>query len=179
MEQLATLWGPASPLFWVRAVWAVVVFFIMFWSADVGRRAVRRALERTRSHPNATVFVARVTELGILVLGVVLALAILGIDLPALTALVGLLTIALSLSLQDIVRGLLAGLYLLIERPFDVGDTVDVGGQLGIIEDVRMRTTVLRNTSGDTVIVPNLIMFTSTIVKKRVDRNTSTQVDKG
>src|SRR5512142_3431915 len=108
MDQIAALWGPASPLFWVRAVWAVVIFFIMFWSADVGRRAVRRALGRTRAHPNATLFVSRVTQLGILALGVIFALAILGIDLPALTALVGLLTIALSLSLQDIVRSLLA-----------------------------------------------------------------------
>lgn len=167
MEQIFTLWGPASPLFWVRAVWAVVVFFIMFWSADAGRRGARRALGRTRAHPNAILFVSRVAQLGILILGVIFVLAILGIDLPALTALVGLLTIALSLSLQDIVRGLLAGLYLLIERPFDVGDLVDVGGQQGIIEDVGMRTTLLRNASGDGVIVPNLVMFTSTIVKKK------------
>ena len=114
------------------------------------------------------VFVARVAQLGILTLGVVLALAIIGVDLPALTALVGLLTIALSLSLQDIIRGLLAGLYLLIERPFQVGDTVDVGGQQGVIEDVTMRTTILRSTSGDRVIVPNLVMFTTTIVHRQI-----------
>jgi small-conductance mechanosensitive channel len=114
-----------------------------------------------------------VTQLGILILGVLLALAILGIDLPALTAFVGLITIALSLSLQDIARSLLAGLYLLIERPFDVGDTVDVGGQQGVIEDVSMRTTILRSSSGDRVIVPNLVMFTSVIVQKKLARNSA------
>ncbi len=168
MDQLFALWGPTSSMFWVRAVWASAIFLVMVWLADIGRRGSRRALGRTRAHLNAIIFVARVTQLGILALGVVLALAILGVDLPALTAFVGLATIALSVSLQDIVRGLLAGLYLLIERPFDVGDTVDVGGQQGVIEDVRVRTTILRNTAGDRVIIPNLVMLTSTIVQKQV-----------
>lgn len=171
MDQVFSLWGPASPLFWVRAVWALVILLMMLWSARVGRRGTQRALLRTRAHPNAALFVARVTQLAILSLGIVLALAILGIDLPALTALVGLATIALSVSLQDIVRGLLAGLYLLIERPFQVGDTVDVGGQQGVIQDVSMRTTVLRNSNGDRVIVPNLVMFTSTVVQKNTEKH--------
>ena len=168
LEHLISAWGPTSTMFWVRAAWAAALMMFMIWAAGMGRRGTRRALLRTRAHPNAVVFVARVAQLGILTLGVVLALAIIGVDLPALTALVGLLTIALSVSLQDIIRGLLAGLYLLIERPFQVGDTVDVGGQEGIIEDVTMRTTILRSASGDRVIVPNLVMFTTTIVHRQI-----------
>ena len=167
MEQLFSQWGPISSMFWVRAVWAVVILAIVVWSAGVGRRGAREALQRAHAHPNAMLFVARVTHLTILALGLVLALAVLGIDLPALTAFVGLTTIAISVSVQDIARGLLAGLYLLIERPFDVGDVVRVDGQEGVIEDVRIRTTLLRNSAGDRVIVPNLVMLTSTIVQKK------------
>ncbi|MBI4786906.1 MAG: mechanosensitive ion channel [Chloroflexi bacterium] len=166
MDQLFSLWGPISPLFWVRAVWAIVILLVMVWAAGVGRRGAREALQRAQAHPNAILFVARVTHLGLLALGILFALAVLGIDLPALTAFVGLTTIAISLSVQDIARGLIAGLYLLIERPFDVGDEVKVDGQQGIIEDVRIRTTLLRNAAGDRVIVPNLVMLTSTIVQK-------------
>ncbi len=166
MEEFFAHWGPTSPLFWARAVWAILFFGVTIWLAGVGRAGTRRTLQRAGAHPNAVIFLTQVTQLGILALGIVLALALLGIDLPALTALVGLTTIALSLSLQDIARSLLAGLYLLVERPFDVGDTVDVGGQQGVIEDVRIRTTILRNADGDRVIVPNLVMFTSTIVQK-------------
>ena len=136
-------------------------------------RGVQRALQRIPAHPNALLFAARIVQLSILALGIFLALAILGIDLPALTAFVGLITIALSLSVQDIARSLLAGLYLLIERPFEVGDTIDVGGQQGVIEDVSMRTTILRSATGDRVIVPNLVMFTSTIVQKNNRKETS------
>jgi small conductance mechanosensitive channel len=168
MEELFARWGPTSAMFWVRAIWAIVFFIGMAWLAGVGRSGTRRALLRARAHPNAIIFMTRVTHLGILALGILLALAVLGIDLPALTAFVGLATIALSVSFQDIARGLLAGLYLLIERPFDVGDTVDIGGQQGMIEDVRLRTTILRNENGDRVIVPNLVMFTSTIIQKNI-----------
>ena len=167
MEQVFSLWGPASPFFWVRATWAIVIFLVIAWFSGMAKQGTRNALQRARAQPNASLFLARVTQMGILTLGVLLALAILGIDLPALTAFVGLITIALSLSLQDIARSLLAGLYLLIERPFEVGDTVDVGGQQGVIEDVKMRTTILRNSAGDRLIVPNLVMFTSVITQKK------------
>lgn len=173
MEAFFSLWGPTSSMFWVRGIWAVAVLGVMVWSAGVGSRGVQRALQRIRAHPNALLFAARVVQLSILALGIFLALAILGIDLPALTAFVGLITIALSLSFQDIARSLLAGLYLLIERPFEVGDTIDVGGQQGVIEDVSMRTTILRSATGDRVIVPNLVMFTTTIVQKHNQKETS------
>lgn len=172
MDTLFSVWGPTSSMFWVRGVWSVAVLLVMVWSAGVARRGIQRALQRAQAHPNAILFAARVVQLSILTLGVILALAILGIDLPALTAFVGLITIALSLSFQDIARSLLAGLYLLIERPFEVGDTIDVGGQQGVIEDVSMRTTILRNATGDRVIVPNLVMFTSTIVQKHNQKET-------
>ncbi len=167
MDQIFSAWGPTSTMFWVRAVWALLIFLFMAWAAGVARRATRQALQRAGAHPNAILFLARVTQLGILGLGIFIALAILGIDFTALTAIRGFVTIALSLSLQDIARSLLAGLYLLIERPFQVGDVVDVGGQQGVIEDVKMRTTILRSATGDTVIVPNLLMFTSVIIQKK------------
>lgn len=167
MDQLVSNWGPTSPLFWVRAIWAVLVFLVIAWVAGMARTAVRRTLLRVRAHPNAILFVSRLTALGILTLGVLLVLALLGIDFTALTAILGFITIALSLSLQDIARSLLAGLYLLIERPFEVGDTVVVDGKEGVIEDVKMRTTILRTTAGDRVVVPNLVMFTSVIIQKK------------
>ncbi len=166
MDQLLSLWGPASAAFWVRAIWASVVFVALFGLANVGARGTRRTLERTGAHINATLFLTRITRLGIQVLGAVLALAILGVNFSALAALVGLVTVAVTLSLQDVLRSLLAGLYLLIERPFQVGDTIEVGGQQGVIEDVGMRTTTLRGEEGDRVIVPNLVLFTNVITQK-------------
>lgn len=166
VDQLFSLWGPTSPFFWVRAVWGLFAFLVVFWVASVARRGTVRALERTPAHRNTIIFATRLVQYSIIILGALLALGILGVPFAELAALFGLATVALTLSLQDIIRSLLAGLYLLVEHPFQVGDSIDVGGSQGVIEDVGMRTTVLRNPQGDRVIVPNLVLFTSIITQK-------------
>ncbi|MCL5951170.1 MAG: mechanosensitive ion channel family protein [Chloroflexi bacterium] len=178
MDQFISLWGPASPLFWVRVLWALVAFLIIAWIAGIAHQGTRRALERTRARQNMILFSARVAQLGILVLGAMVALGFIGVPFADLAALVGLATLALSVSLQDIIRNLLAGLYLLIEHPFEVGDKIDISGQLGVIEDVGMRTTILRDRDDNRVIVPNLVMFNSVITqKKQVAPETPTPQD--
>ncbi len=168
MEQFFAQWGPTSSMFWVRALWALVAWLLALWVANVARRGTTRAMLRAGTPPNARLFLERVAQLGVLIVGAILALGILGLDVTALTASLGLATIAISVSLQDILRSLLTGLYLLVEHPFQVGDMVEVAGQTGVIEDVGVRATILRNTNGDRVIIPNLTMFTSPIVQKNV-----------
>ncbi len=154
-------------MFSVRLLWALLAFLIIAWIADITRRGTRRTLERTRARLNMILFSARVAQLGVLVLGGMLALAIVGVPFTDMAALVGLATVALSVSLQDIIRNLLAGLYLLIEHPFELGDSIDISGQQGVIEDVGMRTTILRDKDGNRVIVPNLAMFNNVITQKK------------
>lgn len=167
MEQLFSQWGPASPLFWVRALWAISIFIGVAWIASLSRRGTQRSLQRIRAHPNAILFFGLVAQYGVVAFGLVITLAILGVELSALAAVLGFGTVALTLSLQDIARNFIAGLYLLIERPFQVGDTIEVGGQKGVIENVELRTTIMRNADGDRVIVPNTVMFTSVVIQKK------------
>ena len=166
MEQFFAQWGPTAALFWVRTLWALAIFLVFAWLALRGQRAIRQNLERARVHPSAILVLGLVARYAILILGTILALAILGIELSALASVVGLGTVALSLSLQDILRNFIAGIYLLIERPFQIGDLVEVNGLRGVITDVALRTTILRNPDGEHVIVPNLVMFTSVVVRR-------------
>ncbi len=168
MEQFFSQWGPVSSLFWVRALWAVSIFIVVTWMASQSRRGTQRSLQRAHAHPNAILFLGLVAQYGVIFLGLVLTLAVLGVELSALAAVLGFGTIALTLSLQDIARNFIAGLYLLIERPFQIGDTIEVEGQRGVIEDVEIRTTILRNADGDRVIVPNSVMFTSVVIQKKI-----------
>lgn len=169
MEQFFTLWGPASTLFWVRAIWALALFIVMAGLGNLVRRAAHNNLRRAHVHVNAIVFTGRIVQLAFLALGLVIFFAELGVDLSALAAIVGLVTVALSLSLQDITRSLIAGLYLLIERPFQVGDVIDVGGTQGTVEDVGLRTTLMRDQEGNRIIVPNNVLFTSVVTQKKAE----------
>jgi len=167
MEQFFAQWGPASASFWVRAVWAFAIFLIAFSLSDNIQRGAQKNLARAGAGPNSVLFFGRVAQTAALLVGGAIALAVLGVDLSALAAVLGFLAVAATLAVQDITRNIIAGWYLLIERPFQVGDTVCIENQEGVIEDVGARTTTLRNADGDRVIVPNQIMFTGVVTQKK------------
>jgi len=83
------------------------------------------------------------------------ALGTLGLDLGPLIAGAGVVGIALGFGAQNLVRDLLAGVSMLLEDQYGVGDVVDVGEARGVVEAVGLRTTRLRDVSGTVWHVPN------------------------
>lgn len=80
---------------------------------------------------------------------------------------VSVLTIAVSVAIQDILKDLVAGVYILVERPFHIGDqisTISTIPYVGRVEDVQIRATKLRLTSGEEVTIPNSYVFGNIIV---------------
>jgi small conductance mechanosensitive channel len=79
----------------------------------------------------------------------------LGIDLRALIAGAGLAGVALGFGAQSLVKDFLAGIFILIEDQYGVGDIVDVGDASGTVEEVTLRTTKIRDVCGTMWHVPN------------------------
>src|SRR5438132_5057362 len=86
-------------------------------------------------------------------------LGILGVNPAGLLAIAGSVGLAFSLAIQDILKNFFSGVYLLLERPFRVGDTIRVKDQLGVVENIGVRTTLLRTTDDVLVLVPNATVF--------------------
>ena len=78
-----------------------------------------------------------------------------GVDVASLVATSAVLTAILGLALQSTLTNLLAGILLHVDRSLGVGDWVQFGQRQGCITEIRWRSTVLRTTDGDTVIIPN------------------------
>lgn len=112
------------------------------------RERVQRA-QTIRGVLNTAVTVAVVLVAGTMVLRE------LGVDIAPLLASVGVLGIALGFGTQALVRDVVAGLFILIEDQFSVGDTVSAAGVTGTVERVTLRTTVLRDVDGTVHFVPN------------------------
>src|SRR5438067_833585 len=72
--------------------------------------------------------------------------------------------IVIGLSLQDILKNFFAGVWVLVERPFRIGDTIEVSGHTGVVEEIAFRTTQLRTMDGREVIVPNGSFMTESVV---------------
>ena len=102
----------------------------------------------------------------ILVLGFTIALETLGIHATALAAFGAALGVGIGFGLQDIAKNFLSGLILLVERPIEVGDRVDLGSVNGQVVEIRTRATVIRTNDDVHLIVPNS-RFISDMVTNR------------
>jgi small-conductance mechanosensitive channel len=149
----------------IRTLWVAVVVVIALVIARVVRSVTMRQLTRHRAHGNATTLLGNLAQLGVIVLGVLIVLAIYtqGAFGWILTSF-SVVGIVIGLSLQDILRNFFAGVWVLVERPFRIGDTIDVSGYSGLVEEITFRTTLLRTADGRQVIVPNGDFMTEPVV---------------
>ncbi|MBT3969616.1 MAG: mechanosensitive ion channel, partial [Actinobacteria bacterium] len=130
--------------------------------AVMGNRA-RRKLQRLaeqgdRSRQRALTLgaVLRGISTGVIyLLGMMIALGELGIDLGPLIAGAGIIGLAVGFGAQDLVANFIAGIFVIIEDQYGVGDWIDVGPASGTVERVTLRTTVLRDSHGTVWVIPN------------------------
>jgi small conductance mechanosensitive channel len=126
--------------------------------------AVRRVLARRSTQGHVDVVVARVARGIVLGVGVVVALAVAGVDVGSLVTSLGLVGLTLGFALRDVLSNSMAGVMLLMQRPFRIGDTIVVAGTEGVVTDVRVRDTVLSTPDGRLVFVPNITVFNGVVV---------------
>ncbi len=133
--------------------------------AILGQKLVYNLLAHV--HPVIQIFAARFTFIAILFSAILWILGVFNVNAATLATVLGSFGLALSLSAQDLFKNLVAGVYLLLERPFVVGDTITIGAYTGQVEVVDMRTITLRTTDGQLVIVPNTLVMSQIVVRKQ------------
>src|SRR2546428_10102944 len=148
-----------------RTFWALVVALITLLIARGVRTATMRMLARNRAQANVTFLLGNLSQLTIITVGVLAIVAIYTRDtfgwILTSFSVVGLV---IGLSLQDILKNFFAGVWVLVERPFRIGDMIEVAGHSGSVAEISFRTTQLRTADGREVIVPNGTFMTSAVV---------------
>jgi potassium-dependent mechanosensitive channel len=131
----------------VSIAWLVSRFVVFALEEDVYPR-----MALPRGVPYALSSLARH---GVLLAGLFLALATLGLDLTRLTVLVSAFGLGIGFGLQQVVNNFVSGLVLLFERPIQVGDGVQLGELIGEVTRIGIRASTIRTLDGAEVIVPN------------------------
>ncbi|MDQ6709373.1 MAG: mechanosensitive ion channel [Candidatus Dormibacteraeota bacterium] len=145
---------------------AIIVLVLCWFLARIVRRLVVREMRRVKADPQVVLLVSRLSFLAAVVIGVVAAFTIL-FGSPALVfGGFGFLALAFSLAFQDILKNFIAGIFLLLERPFRLGDEISVETHTGTVENIEMRTTTLRTSDGEQVLIPNSLLYTGTITNR-------------
>jgi len=145
----------AQAIVWVPTVAVALSLLVLFLVLSrVAHFGVLRVVERTRAHGPLGLLLASVARVSLLILGVITALGTLGVNITGIVAGLGLTGFALGFALKDSIANLLAGVLILLYRPFEVGDRIDVGGLAGNVVHVNLRYTELDN-EHERVLVPN------------------------
>ena len=126
-------------------------------------KAVRTAAGRQEHRENISLILSRLTRWAILVLGLTLAAEQIIPNVTSLLAGLGIAGFTLGFALQDVAKNFIAGLLILLQRPFEIGDMVTVSGFTGTILDISLRTTDMRTADGLFVTIPNGDVFVSSI----------------
>ena len=130
--------------------------------ARLGRRArgrlrrIHEQAERSRQRALTLGAVLRsITGAVVYLMAMMLALGEIGFDLAPLIAGAGIVGLAIGFGAQSLVADFIAGIFIVIEDQYGVGDYVDVGAASGTVERVSLRTTVLRDVEGVVWVIPN------------------------
>lgn len=142
------------------ALLRVVVTFSVAWLvARLARRHVEPRLAVRRYGRDGALLVGRLVSIAAYVIALVSVMNQLHVDWTGILTLLSAFTVAIGLSLQDVLKNFFSGILMLLERPFSVGDRVKVRDYEGEIQGIDVRTTLIRNRDGALVYVPNSIMF--------------------
>ncbi len=109
-------------------------------------------------------FIVVIVKRGVLVIGALLALASLGVNLGPILAVVGGASFVLAFALQSNLGNFASGIMLLLNKPFDVGDEVKVGGYWAYVDSISLASTKLKAFSGSIVTLPNNTVWGSDII---------------
>ena len=129
----------------------------------VGKILVK-ALEKSKLEKAAHVLIISLAKTALYILLGLTVVSTLGIDVTSIVALASVLTLALSLALQNMVSNIIGGFTILYTQPFHSGDYVEIAGQAGTVMEINMTYTMLSTPDNKMISIPNSAVVAAQIV---------------
>lgn len=148
----------------IDIIQAILILAIGYMICRWLRSAVRRVLNRSSADPSANSFVSEIIFFLSLAVVLIMALETVGVAPSTLVAAFGGLGLAIGLGLKDNVGNIASGIFILIFRPFKVGDYIQVGTHEGTVVDIRIMYTEISTLGNQMISIPNS-QLTNSIIK--------------
>lgn len=158
---LASLSGS---LFFKKLMGTVLILVIGVLIIRVIMRIITAALEKSHLEKAAHSLIFSLARAAMYILLFLIAASQMGIDVSSIVALASVLTLALSLALQNMVSNLIGGFVILYTHPFHSGDYVEIAGQGGTVKEISMTYTVLATPDNRIISIPNSAVAAAQVV---------------
>lgn len=159
VEDLATGFAQRVPLF----VLGLLVLVLALLATRLVMGGVERGMRRAKLDHTVERLVSNLLRVVLVGGAILLGLSVAGISVSALLAGVGLAGLALAFALQNILENFVAGILILMRRPFRRGDEIVTNDFEGTVLDIDLRVTRVRVFDGEEVLIPNATVFTEPI----------------
>ena len=155
LDQITTTAIDLAVKFAPKALVAILVLVAGFYAGRWAGRGLLRVLERAHLEPPVRGLLGRLTEVLVLGLFAIMALQNLGVELLPLIAGLGIAGAGVALAMQGVLGNIVAGLTIMITRPFKIGDYISIVGEQGGVEDITLFSTTLGHADQSKVVIPN------------------------
>jgi Mechanosensitive ion channel, beta-domain len=158
--------------FGIDVLKAVLILLGAAIIARILRRYVRSRMVGTVTAENARRIVENAVTLAVYLAAVTLLLTLWGATWSTLLTAIGVSTLFVALGLQGVLQSLVAGIFVLFERPYNVGDHIAFTGHAfdGTVEEIALRTTIVRTSDGTRVVAPNSFNFSQAVMNFSPER---------
>lgn len=157
---------------------AVLVFFILLgiFAARLARRSAAKNNRESLGEVSGALL-----KWAIFIFGAAFAVTIVApsISMGDLMGGLGVSSVAIGFAFKDILQNMLAGVLILLRRPFQVGDEIVSGGHTGKVEKIETRATFIRTYDGRVVVIPNSDIYTDAVVVITANESIRSQYDIG
>ncbi len=143
---------------------AIVVVFIFLTIAKSVKQAVKKFIPKLSTNRSVNSLMETLSFMTILLIGMFVALEILGLDkaVTSILAGAGVIGLALGFAFQEIASNFVSGIFIAFQEPYQIGDIIQVEDSIGKVKNIELRTTCITTFEGLEVYIPNKDMFTKT-----------------
>jgi len=146
-----------------RLVIALVIFAFFYLCYRLLRFVLARVTRRASVEPTAATFLLMALKYVVLITGLVMALEELGLDVTTILEGIGIVGIALGFAAKDTLSNIIAGFFLFWDKPFVIGDLIEVSDEYGEVREITLRSTRILTVDGKLISIPNSVIVNSKV----------------
>lgn len=143
---------------------AVIIFFLGMWLSGITAKLIGKAMEKAGIGATVVSFAQSFIKTAIKVLAAVAVLGTLGFNIASIITALGAATVAIGLALQDSLKNVASGIVILVTKPFQAGDFLEVSGLQGTVTKIDISSTHMLTVDNKEVIMPNSNVTANNII---------------